>query len=295
MVCGRPSSDSRKSSRVRSRTISPFLPYTLASTLTTLTSVENVTSCVARATAPEANSPAAESSRRRREGRDLPDAAVPRVIGLDGSLTRLPLDVARGPVGSDSGEPRDDSPGPPTTAGAHDGGAQPGVVLHLLQVATLLGCLLGVQDSGGGAFLFVRPTGAAWNRLQDLGQRAQLRIRGGTLRGQREVADAELVPGAGLGPRSLEDQVGSGNPLQGAMGTAVVTRPLDTALFAGDQRRGHGINGAKAQFAVEPEGAGIDRLRILQADLVRIDGEAIDAEHRSEEHTSELQSLTNLV
>src|ERR1019366_1453999 len=69
MGCGRPSSDSRKSSRVRSRTISPFLPYTLASTLTTLTSVENVTSCAARARAPEANNPAAVSSRRRREGR----------------------------------------------------------------------------------------------------------------------------------------------------------------------------------------------------------------------------------
>src|ERR1035441_8145245 len=135
MVCGRPSSDSRKSSRVRSRTISPFLPYTLASTLTTLTSVENVTSCSARARALEANSPAAESSRRRREVRsavDLPGAAVPRGIGLDGSLTRLPLDVARGPTVSDSGEPRDDSPGSPPTAGADDVGAQPGVALHLL-------------------------------------------------------------------------------------------------------------------------------------------------------------------
>src|ERR1035441_1781261 len=174
MGCGRPSSDSRKSSRVRSRTISPFLPYTLASTLTTLTSVENVTSCAARARVPEANNPAAESNRRRRDGRaavDLPGAAVPG-IRLDGSLTRLPLDVARGPAVSDSGEPRDDSPGPPPTTGADDGGAQPGVALHLLQVATLLGCLLGVQDSGGGALFFLLPTGAAWNHLQDLGQRA---------------------------------------------------------------------------------------------------------------------------
>src|SRR5664279_375 len=128
MVWGRPSSDSRKSSLARSRTISPFLPYTLASTLTTLTSVEKVTSCQARAREAQANKTATESARRRREGRaavDLPGAAVARGTGLDGSLTRLPWDVARGPVVSDSGEPRDDSPGPPPTTGTNDGGAQP--------------------------------------------------------------------------------------------------------------------------------------------------------------------------
>src|ERR1039458_2270749 len=57
-------------------------------------------------------------------------------------------------------------------ASADDGGAQPGVALHLLQVAAFLGLSLGLQDSGGGAFFFSRPTGAAGNHLQNLGQRA---------------------------------------------------------------------------------------------------------------------------
>ena len=63
----------------------------------------------------------------------------------------------------------------------------------------------------------------------------------------------------------------------------MVVRPRDPALFADDQRRGLGLNGAEAQFAIEPEGAGIDGLRVLQADLIRIDGEAIDAEHLVEQ------------
>jgi hypothetical protein len=45
MVCGRPSSASVKSSLVRLWTIWPFLSRTVANTLTTFTSAENVLSC----------------------------------------------------------------------------------------------------------------------------------------------------------------------------------------------------------------------------------------------------------
>src|ERR1035437_532141 len=99
MVWDRPSSDSRKSSLVRSRTISPFLPYTLASRLTTLTSVEKVTSCAARAREVEASRPAAESIRPRREGRaaeDLPHPAMPAGFGLDDSFTGCLKDASGG-------------------------------------------------------------------------------------------------------------------------------------------------------------------------------------------------------
>src|ERR1035437_1103236 len=93
MVWGRPSSDSRKSSLARSRTISPFLPYTLASRLTTLTSVEKVTSCQARAREAEASRPAAERIRRRRVGRATADSAGG--LGGGGWVTGFGLEGGR--------------------------------------------------------------------------------------------------------------------------------------------------------------------------------------------------------
>src|ERR1700722_20058688 len=67
MVCGRPFSESEKSSLVRSGTSSPFLLRTVASTLTTFTSVEKVgSSCWPRSKVRRLSRVVDESKNRRR-------------------------------------------------------------------------------------------------------------------------------------------------------------------------------------------------------------------------------------
>src|SRR3984957_4242099 len=67
MVCGRPFSESEKSSLVRSGTSSPFLLRTVANTLTTFTSVEKVgSSCWAGRGGGTPSGAAEESKNRRR-------------------------------------------------------------------------------------------------------------------------------------------------------------------------------------------------------------------------------------
>src|ERR1041385_1034533 len=65
MVCGRPSSSSRKSSFVRLRTTWPFLSRTVANRLTTLTPAENVGCCWPRIRRNAGNTGRAHSKRRR--------------------------------------------------------------------------------------------------------------------------------------------------------------------------------------------------------------------------------------
>ena len=69
-------------------------------------------------------------------------------------------------------------------AGPENGGAQPGVALHLLEVAAFLGRILGLQDSGGSTSFFHRPTGA-WDGF---------RIRNLALAVQRAGANPKLSP-----------------------------------------------------------------------------------------------------
>src|SRR5579864_292267 len=61
MVCGRPFSETEKSSLARSSTISPLFVRTVASMLMTFTSVEKVESCWARRSGRTENQDATES------------------------------------------------------------------------------------------------------------------------------------------------------------------------------------------------------------------------------------------
>src|SRR5215472_5219307 len=97
------------------------------------------------------------------------------------------------------------------------------------------------------------------------------------------MTNPEIVPDALFGRRSLVEEIGCGKPLERPPGTSVSWRLAHAPLLPLRQRQDFRLHWTESQLSVKPERSRADGFRVLQADLVGIDGEAVHAQHLAEQ------------
>ncbi len=100
--------------------------------------------------------------------------------------------------------------------------------------------------------------------------------------GQTQVAGAEAVPPADQCSRQLVKDVAFGEAAQIARGCPVRAVGSDLLLFRFAQRGQVGTSGTEAELAIEPESAGLDRLLVFKTNLIRVDGNHVHAQQRTQ-------------
>lgn len=93
-----------------------------------------------------------------------------------------------------------------------------------------------------------------------------------------EAADGEAVPVAGVVAWEGVEHGGGGEAAEGSDGRSGAGGAGEAAFFFEEGGLGLGAGGAEAEFAIEPECAGVEAFGVIVAELVGVDDEVGDAE-----------------